>query len=171
MGMFDKRQRDEPSGYSSHGEQPSAQAGGVLTESSAHLAALDRAQQARDLTPTQPSTDTPPPIVAAEPVSSFDYETETFTLQPGEVRQIAGRDPLRKSIEVNNLSGERVQLAKTDKDARAMFPPVRSITLPAGGTVPRKFTHSAPVFLVVDPAAADVVEVDVIAERAKPSRP
>lgn len=161
--------------YATHGEEPGEHG---LTASAAHVMALETAEAARDLAPSHHAETTPRPIVGIEPVENATAEVQTFVIQPGDVQQVLHRDPLRATAEINNLSNVNVALCVRQSDAVAAsalggapFPPARSISLPHGGTVPRKLTHGAPMWVVVDPNAGGAATIDLIFERKHTARP
>lgn len=178
MSLLDALRAPQPPAedYVSHGEQPGPHQSGRLVESDRVLDSMTRRDNAAAIAAARANADVPPrpPVAVVENAAEPEFAVATVTLSPGEVVEIAGRDPRRKSIEINLWTANvAVALCSNRKDAESAthkFPPARSMRLPGGGTVPRKSTHTAPVFAVLDPAAGGDATLDVIVTLAAPAR-
>ena len=167
--MFAVRETTAPD-HAAHGTQPGEK---VLTSSTAHVLSMQQAERSTDV-PAQPVAVPAPPRVLVEPIENDTVQVRTYVVQPGKVEQVLHRDPFRALSEINNQSQVAVALCATAPDANGgvdTFPPTRSIALPKGGTVPRKQTHGAPMWIVIDPAAGGPATVDVYIERRTTPRP
>lgn len=179
MSLLDALRNPRPaenSEYATHGEQPGPHASGRLVESGVVLDAMTRRDNAAALEAARGNAEVPPlpPVVIVDNAAEPEFKVATFTLSPGEVVEIAGRDPRRKTLEINLWTADAVVvICSNRKDAESSshkFPPARSKRLPGGGNVPSKTTHTAPVFAVLDPAHVGDATVDVIATLAAPAR-
>ena len=169
-----------PDDYSTHGEQGQS---GMLSESQAHLDAIDRGQRAKESALTEPVQVTPTPIVRAKVTAPDEWTPETFILSPGVPVQILGRDDQRETADVTNQTnlentsgtGQAVYLFRNEGDARNFVnaDPVpnqgRFAVLPDGAG--REMKHTASVWAVIPRSAAHDAVIDVTAERYKGGRP
>lgn len=116
------------------------------------------------------------------PVANTDWYGETFQLEFGDSTgtngkaQVLARDPLRRTADITNQSGNGVTVVlcrtRADADRIAQRAGSANPTLPNNGRfirlpdgTGRTITHTGDVWVVIDPAAAAIATVDVMVER------